>query len=464
MDYILNLIRDITLEPPYHGHLYLVGGALRDEYLGLPPCEDVDLVLEGDATALAKYLDSKGLSDHAPVVYPRFGTAMLTVRGVQVELVSARAESYQADSRKPDVKFASLRDDVMRRDFTINTLLRNIHTGETLDITGKAYKDLNAGLIRTPLDPKITFYDDPLRMLRAIRFASRFGFEIESNTWKSIQQEAGRLNLVRNAAPVVSAERIRDEFVKIMMSDRAADGMELLRLSGLLQQFLPELTDMIGVSQNAWHLYDVWDHTMGVLRAHPQDAPLNLRLALLFHDVGKPATRTEDDKGVHFYEHQSVGAKMTTDILRRLKFPNEVVHDVTSMVELHMRLGESRPEWSDSAVKRLIRAVGDHMDSLFELARCDMAAMNPDAPVTDLDALRTRMMDLEAREKVTKITSPLDGREIMALLGIPPSPQVRMAKDFLVNQILDGKLPADDKECAERMLRERFSRTFETHE
>jgi poly(A) polymerase len=464
MNQVLELIRDATSDSPYRGRLYLVGGALRDEYLGLPPSEDVDLVLEGDATALAQFLASRGLSLHAPVVYPRFGTAMLTIRGVQVELVSARAESYQSDSRKPDVKFASLRDDIMRRDFTINTLLRNLHTGETLDITGKAYEDLKAGLIRTPLDPKLTFYDDPLRMLRAIRFATRFGFDIESKTWDSILEESGRLNLIDNPSPVVSAERIRDEFIKIMMTDRPADGMELLRRSNLLRQFLPELIDMIGVTQNAWHLYDVWDHTLRVLGNHPPDAPLNLRLALLLHDVGKPPTRSVDDKGVHFYEHQFVGAKMTTDILRRLKFPNDVVHDVSRMVELHMRLGESRPEWSDAAVKRLIRAVGDHMDALFDLARCDMAAMNPNAPVTDLEALRRRMTDLEAREKVTKITSPLNGREIMKLLNIPPSPQVRMAKDFLVNQILDGKLPADDKTGAERMLREHFQKAFEKHQ
>src|SRR2546421_2571191 len=240
-------LREATRGTEYEGRLYLVGGIPRDRALGLPVSDDVDIVLEGDAPRLARFLASKGLSDHAPVTYPRFGTAMITVDGHAVELVSARSESYEATSRKPDVRPATLMDDVLRRDFTINTLLENLHTGERQDLTGRSLADLEAGIIRTPLEPKVTFYDDPLRMLRAIRFAVRFGFNIDAPTWQAIIEDSHRLSLMGPNPPVVSAERIRDEFLKILLSVRVVRGLTLLRESGLLTQFFPELLRMVGV-------------------------------------------------------------------------------------------------------------------------------------------------------------------------------------------------------------------------
>ena len=200
-------LREVTRRTPYEGRLYLVGGLLRDRTLGVPPGNDLDLVLEGDAVALARFLYSRGVSPHAPVTYPRFGTAMMHVRvpgeaDAVVELVSARAESYLPDSRKPDVRHGTLHDDVFRRDFTINTLLENLHSGEVLDLTGRAMSDLRAGVIRTPLDPRITFFDDPLRMLRAVRFAARFGFQIDPSAWEAIRSEAARLR-----PPAIANER-----------------------------------------------------------------------------------------------------------------------------------------------------------------------------------------------------------------------------------------------------------------
>lgn len=472
MSEALDVIREGTRGTPYEGKLFLVGGVLRDRALGLPVSEDVDLVLEGDAVELAGFLYRKGLSDHHPVLYPRFGTAKLAIRGHDVELVAARAESYERGSRKPSVVRATLKDDAYRRDFTINTLMENIHTCEALDLTGRAWEDLRAGLIRTPLDPHVTFFDDPLRMLRAVRFACRHGFAIEERTWRAVGEMAGRLNLLGPKSPVVSAERIRDEFVKVMLATGPAlaeplrhdpaqpargrgapVGLELMRRSGLLAGFLPELCEMVGVTQNAWHLYDVWDHTMVALSRVPADAPLEVRLGVLFHDVGKPRTRSEDAKGIHFYEHQFVGAEMARAALARLKFTNDQIRDVTALVQLHMRLGESRPDWSDAAIRRLIRALYPYTDDLFTITRCDMAAMRQDVPHADLTALRARMDRLNAQMNAARVESPLDGNEIMSLLGVRPGPVLKIAKAFLVNEILDGRLAPKDKEAARAALR-----------
>lgn len=473
MSKTVDRLRAATRGTEYEGRLYLVGGFLRDRALGLPLPEDVDLVLEGDALALAQFLHRQGLSEHHPVLYPRFGTAMISVGGHTVELVSARAESYEAASRKPRVRRATLLDDALRRDFTINTLMENLHTGEELDLTGRARTDLAAGIIRTPLDPHLTFYDDPLRMLRAVRFAVRLGFEIEAETWEAIRQMAERLNQMGPEPPVVSAERIRDEFVKIIMASTpwrgsasparlpAPDthcsavvrGLEMLLEANLLAQFFPELVQMVGVTQNEWHLYDVWTHTLEALRHLPPEASLEVRLGLLLHDVGKPATRSVDARGVHFYEHQFVGARMARAALSRLRFTNDQIRDVTALVERHMRLGEYRPGWSDAAVKRLIRDLAPYTEELFLIARCDMAAMNPDVPKGDLDALRARMDELNRLSNVVQIHSPLDGNEIMETLGIPPGPTIKAAKEFLTNEVIEGRLAEEDKETARRVLR-----------
>lgn len=457
VDAALDRIRGVTAGTPYEGRLYIVGGLLRDRALGLPHANDVDLMLEGDAVALARLLAERGLSQHSPVTYPRFGTAMISVPvpdcpPVAVELVSARSESYQPDSRKPDVRFGTLRDDVFRRDFTINTLLENLHTGEVLDETGQALADIEAGTIRTPLDPRLTFYDDPLRLLRAVRFAARFGFRIEPTTWQAIVDEAERLR-----PPAIAYERIRDEFVKIVSlpGPGARRGLEMLLESRLLEQFLPEMLPMVGCTQNEWHLYDVWTHTMVAIELLPPDAPLRLRLGLLWHDVAKPATRSVDERGIHFYNHPKIGAEMAHAMMNRLKFPNEDIRDTTALVALHMRLGEYRSSWADAPVKRLIRDCGEYLDDLFTLARCDIAAANIAAgQVVDLVGLRTRIGALNALSNVAAIESPLDGREIMQALQVGPGPHLREAKEFLVNEVIEGRLAEGGREDAVRVIRE----------
>jgi poly(A) polymerase len=448
----LERIREATRGTGFENRVYLVGGALRDRALGLSPRDEVDLVVEGDAISLARHLHEAGISSHAPVIYPRFRTAKLQIEGCDVELASARAESYDPAHRKPAVRPATLLDDVLRRDFTVNTLIENLHTGEELDLTGRARADLHARILRTPCDPIVTFRDDPLRMLRAVRFAVRLSFEIEPTTWSAILSEANRLDLLGPNPPVVSAERIRDEFSKTLLSPDPARGMELLRSGRLLAQFAPELLEMVGVTQNDWHCHDVWNHTLAALRAVPADSPLELRLGVLLHDVGKPRTRTEDAKGVHFYEHQFVGDEIAHTLLHRLKYANHQIATVCALVRLHMRFGEARPDWSDAAIRRLIRDTSPHIEPLYQLSACDMAAMSPDAPKTDLGALRRRIDEVEAASHASRIRSPLDGREIMRVLGIPEGPTIREAKEYLVNEVVEGRLSMEDKSLATQLL------------
>jgi poly(A) polymerase len=450
---VLDLIRSATTGTALEGKLYLVGGVLRDRLLGREGNPDVDIVVEGDAAAAADLIHSRGLSDHAPVQYARFGTARVQVHGVPVEFATARVESYDGRTRKPDVRPATLAEDVMRRDFTINTLVENLHSPGVLDLTGRGLADLRAGVIRTPLDPAATFHDDPLRMLRAVRFAVTLGFDIEAATWRGVREQAFRLHLIGAEPRVVSAERVRDEFVKILLADRMTAGLGLLLESGLLARFLPELCAMVGVRQNDWHAYDVWRHTMATLDALPPSASLEVRLGALFHDVGKPETRTEDEGGVHFYDHPQIGARICAEALARLRMPGDTIAAVTSIVRLHMRLGEVRPDWSTAAVRRLIRDSGALMPDLAELARADSAALGDSATPTDIEAVMHRIESVNREMNVCAVVSPLDGAGIMALLGIGPGRQVGAAKEFLVAAILDGHLTPDDREGAAILLR-----------
>lgn len=450
---VLDPIRELTAGTEYEGRLYVVGGVLRDRLLGRPFNPDIDIVVDGDACAMAAMIYRAGLSEHAPVTYPRFGTARVQVSGVPVELASARSESYDPSSRKPSVRRGSLADDVYRRDFTINTLIENLHRPGIQDLTGLGVSDLQARLIRTPLEPAATFRDDPLRMLRAIRFAVTLGFTIEEATWQGVLDQAHRIDLIGDGARVVSAERIRDELIKIVMSEAAARGFELLRESGLLDRTIPELTGMVGVTQNEWHAHDVWTHTMLALSALEPSASLEVRLGILFHDVGKPATRSEDERGVHFYDHQHVGAEMARTALTRLRMPSDVTHAVCDLVRLHMRLGEVKPQWSEAAVRRLIRDLGPYLNDLYDVARADMAATQGSKETTDLSAVRTRIEAANAAMNVVAVRSPLTGSEIMDALGIPPGPVVGKAKEYLVNEILDGRLSPGDVDGARDAVR-----------
>lgn len=438
---------------PYEGKVYLVGGYVRDKLLGRPLPNDIDLVLEGDALQLAQFLYERGVADHHPVTYPRFGTAMVHVGETLVELVTARAESYHDASRKPqEVRPATLYEDALRRDFTVNTLLENLHTGEIIDPLGVGLADLQAKRLRTPRDPHETFYEDPLRMLRAVRFAVQLDFTIEPDVYQAILEQAERL-------AIVSIERIQTEFTRLMDLPRAADGLQMLLETRLLHQFGQPLLSMVGCTQNEFHLYDVWGHSLKTVEyVNPERLDMSaweLRLAALLHDVGKPATRTVDEHGeVHFYEHDRVGAQIAADWLRYLRYPNAVIERVAKLVKLHMRPGFYMPEWTDSAVRRLIRDAGELLEPLLRLVEADIRAQRHDVPHADISALRQRIQKVQEAQSPQRWRSPLTGKQIMERFGLKPGTLVGQVKAYLEEQVIEGKLAPDDIESAWKLAEE----------
>jgi poly(A) polymerase len=458
VDAILDRLRTATKGTEYDGNLYLVGGYVRDKLLaGSAKSDDIDLVLEGDALQFARFLWKRRVTDHAPVEYGQFGTTQVEIQNVKVEIVTAREETYRQGSRKPIVTPGTLETDALRRDFTINTFLENLHTGEIRDPTGQGYRDLDAKILRTPLDPNITFQDDPLRMLRACRFAAKLRFTIAPATYAAIKENAFRLSLEHG----ISFERIHDELNKTLLAPDAARGLEQMRETGLLTQFAPELTAMYGVTQNRFHRYDVWTHTLTALGNLPPYADLCTRLSVLLHDCGKPATRTTDENGeVHFYGHEEIGAQIAKTFLLRLRYSNEEIERVTRLVALHMRYGAYNADvWTDAAVRRLIRDVGEHRTDLFTIARADIAACNTDDyPTADLTGLQERMEAIESEAHITQITSPLTGQEIMTLLAIKPGRLIGNIKDALTDAVVLGKLLPDDRSGAEQMARELYAK------
>jgi poly(A) polymerase len=407
---------------------WVVGGYVRDKLLGLPhPNPDV-VVDGGDALTLAKrFAELAGAAP--PVTFQRFGTAQVTLPGHLVEFVSARAESYPPDSRKPDVRRAALAEDLRRRDFTVNTLLMDLD-GEIHDRLGGRY-DLEARILRTPADPAQTFADDPLRMLRAIRFAAELGFELAPDLLPAMRSLRARLG-----PPVISIERIAEELRRMLVSDRPKVALELLDAGGLLEVVLPEVAACKGVPQSGYHTHDVFGHTLLTVAKTPPD--FLVRLAALFHDVGKPSTATPDGA---FTGHEEVGAGMAKAALERLRFSQKEVETVVHVVGLHLRPVYYRSEWSDGAVRRLARDAGPDLDRLMALARADLAASAYPEP-EKLDELDARILGVMA-EQPSRLEPHITGEEIMRVRGIGPGREVGRIKERLEELVIDGEVPAD---------------------
>ena len=421
--------------------VYVVGGYVRDLYLGIDGF-DIDFVVVGDAIKFCKELKKRSNAGSL-VTYPRFGTCMLQFHDHKLEFVSARSEIYEESSRKPEVKKADLYSDLSRRDFTINTLAMDIHPDRFGDIKdpydGKA--DLEAGIIRTPLEPEQTFSDDPLRMMRAIRFSSRLNFPIEKKTFTAIQKTADRLQ-------IISQERITAEFNKILLSEKPSIGIELLDSSGLLSFFFPEFVEMKGVEQReAHHHKDVFYHTMQVLDNVAQNSQsLNLRLAAIFHDIAKPKTKRFNKKtGWTFHGHEVVGERMSASILQRLKYANDTVDYVRKIVRLHLRpMALVSDEVTDSAIRRLLFLSGEEFDDLMILCRADITSKNPNKVkryLNNYEIVLKKAQEVEAKDKVRAFKSPVDGNEIMATFNLSPGPSVGKIKKIIEEAILNGEIP-----------------------
>jgi putative nucleotidyltransferase with HDIG domain len=405
---------------------WVVGGYVRDKLLERPhPNPDV-VVERGDALKLAERFAQLAGAE-PPVTFERFGTAQVTLPEHLVEFVNARAESYAADSRKPDVRPASLDEDLRRRDFTINTLLMDLD-GKVHDPLG-GRKDLEAHILRTPTDPLRTFADDPLRMLRAVRFAAELGFELAPDLIPAMRQMKGRL-----APPVISTERIEDELRRMLISQRPRLALELLDAGELLEVVLPEVAACKGVPQSGYHTHDVFGHTLLTVERVPPD--LVLRLAALFHDVGKPSTATPDGA---FTGHEIVGAEQARSALERLRFSQKEIDTIVKLVRLHLRPVYFSSEWTDGAVRRLARDAGSALDRLIALARADIAASAYPAP-EKLDELQARI-DGVLSERPSRLAPLVTGEDVMRVRGIPPGPEVGRIKKRIEELVIDGELP-----------------------
>lgn len=441
-------IKATITETPFENHTFLVGGVMRDQLLGIVHSGDIDIVVEGSADRLATLLWERNICQSPPVIYSRFGTAMVQIEGHNVELASARRESYQSDSRKPSVEFATITEDAQRRDFTVNALLKSVSTGKLMDPLAKAVNDLNAKVLRTPLDPEKTFYDDPLRMLRAVRFKMQLGFEYEQNLKSALKDQAPRLK-------VISAERIRDELTKMLRLPRAADCLRELLDFELLDQFAPEFRDMVGCEQGQYHHLDVWNHSLLVLRSAGCE-DLTLSLAALMHDIGKPRVRQVDAKGqIRFFGHESVGAEIASNILRRLRFSLAMESEVALLVQNHMRL-VSAEKLTKSACRRIIRDLGTSLSRFLLLIEADIKGLKPGIKTIDMEAVKEMFASVEAETPAETLMSPLSGSEIMRITGLREGPMVGKLKAKLSEDVIEGGIKLQDKVAATIRLMEHF--------
>lgn len=432
---------------------YVVGGYVRDLLLGRPS-KDIDFVTVGSGIEVARAVARQIKGSHLSV-FRNFGTAQVKARGMELEFVGARRESYQRDSRKPIVEDGTLDDDLARRDFTINAMAACVNAsrfGEVID-RYNGLEDLEAKLIRTPLDPDITFSDDPLRMMRAIRFATQLDFTIVEETFRAISRNAQRIK-------IISRERVMDELMKIMRSPRPSIGWELLLKSGLLRFIFPELQAMRGVEirEGIGHK-DNFYHTMAVLdNVARQTDNVWLRWAALLHDIAKPVTKRFDDKlGWTFHGHNAVGAKMVPRIFRQMKFPmNAKMKYVQKMVELHMRpIALVEDEVTDSAVRRLLFDAGDDVDDLMLLCSADITSRNADKVARfreNYELVKKKMVELEERDRIRNFQPPVDGIEIMRTFGLGECREVGIIKERIKNAILDGEIPNEHEAARELML------------
>ena len=418
------------------GHeLYLVGGPVRDMFLRR---DHVDLDLATDAPPETTFELIKPVSSNQWLQGMRFGTVGAEIDGVHMEITTFRTERYDPASRHPHVKFESdIETDLSRRDFTINAMAIRLPEKEAMD-PFRGLDDLKARVIRTPIDPDASFTDDPLRMVRAFRFASQLDFEIDASVLDSITRLADQLK-------TVSAERIADELSKLLLGQRPGRALELADQSGLTDIFLPELS-ALKLEQDPVHRHkDVFHHTLAVLeRTEPV---LEVRLAALLHDIGKPKTRRIGPEGVSFHHHEIEGSKMAAHRLRELRFPNEIVSSVAEMIRLHHRFHTYRLGWTDSAVRRYVRDSGPLLGKLNALVRADCTTRNTAKAKRlgeRMDELERRILELAAQEEIDKMRPELDGEQIKAYLGIPPGPLVGAAREAMMELRLEEGLIGED--------------------
>ncbi len=429
--------------------VYLVGGCVRDRLLGRPST-DYDLTTNAAPAEAKRLLDEVG-AEHVWTVGERFGTIGAHVEGATVEITTFRSEEYTPRSRKPAVRFGtSLEGDLARRDFTINAMAQDVRSGRLIDPFGGA-RDLEARVVRAVGNADERFVEDPLRLLRGVRFVAQLGFRLAPDSAAAIARQADLL-------ADISRERIGQEMDRLLVTAGAGDGLRLLCDLGLMRHIIPELLAMRGMRQDIYRYKDVFEHTLHVVdNAEPE---LLLRWAALLHDIGKPRTISNVHGETHFFGHELVGEGMSRRILGRLRYERGFIQQVAQLVAMHQRINTYEGDWTDSAVRRFIREAGDALDNLFKLSRADLTTRREDkrrAALRRLAELRERCERVREREDLGKLRSPLDGDDLMAMFGLGPGPWIKPIKEHLLDLVIEGELGPDDRATAERIARELYA-------
>jgi len=486
-----------TVANKYNLKTYIVGGFVRDLLLGRKP-KDLDMMVEGEGGGmkLAELIHQE-IGGHAPVLFPRFGTAKLTIDDQDVEFVAPRKEFYEEDNRKPKTEVGDLWDDAMRRDFSVNALFININNNEVIDLTGHGLEDLQNHILRVTdtKNPDVIMTQDPLRMLRLIRQSSQLNFSIDPDTYDAVKRNAAKIN-------TISKERVQEELNKMLLTDKPSRALLLLRDSGLMNYVLPDLSALEGTEEEgANDSKNVWSHTLQVVDNSPKN--LVVRLAALFHDMGKPATKsrtysvscpkcsekveytykTQPNIGivctngtcggnrsfktekelmeafprydVHFYDHERVGADKATKVLRELRYSDDIITAVKALITHHMKGHAYSEDWTDSAVRRYDRETNPHTNELLDLTEADVTSKHPEKRKKNterIQKLRERIKLLNEQAESAKMQSPLDGNDLMAIYNRKPGVWLSKVKNYLLNEVIEGRLQQDDKEGAKRML------------
>jgi poly(A) polymerase len=438
IDFLNNII-SFAKQAGYH--LYLVGGGVRDELMGRE-LHDFDLTTDAPVSAIKAMLE-RARPDSIYTLGEKFGTVGAIVDDSTIEITTFRSQ----DEVKHAGPIAGLYTDLAHRDFTINAIARDLMTGELHDpFEGQLH--IKQHLIKAVGDPEARFREDPLRMIRAVRQAAQLGFFIDRETRQAIRRLA---DLVQQ----VAWERIGDELDRIMLAPTPSEGINGLDSLDLLQYTIPEMLEMHEMERGPYHYKEVYPHTMKVLDRTPDD--LVLRWAGLLHDVAKPRTYDITDGEVHFFGHDKLGARMGREILTRLRRPAEVIEPMVQLISEHLRIGIYDETWTDGAVRRFLRETAPITERLFALSRADITSSRPQkvvAALAKVDALYQRCEEIKAQEDVEKLSSPLDGHELMNMFGGQPGRWIGQIKDYLLGLVLDGQLSQDDKETAERLARE----------